>query len=73
MLEARMGVSVLPRLALPVENHPFLRARRLVAPELSRPVRLLWRRDRSFSPAHDAFLEVLRKCAADAGSARDRI
>jgi DNA-binding transcriptional LysR family regulator len=64
MLEARMGVSVLPELALPVADHPFLVARPLVAPELARPIRLLWRRDRSRSPAHEAFVSVLRETVA---------
>ena len=65
MAEARLGVTVLPRLALPAHDHPSLVARPLVKPTLSRPIRLIWRRDRSFfPPAHRAFVEVVRGTCA---------
>ena len=63
MLEAGMGVSVLPRLALPIRGHPSLDARPLVAPELARIIRLVWRRDRNLSPAAEAFAAALRSTA----------
>ena len=63
MLEAGMGVSVLPRLALPIRGHPSLAARPLVAPELARIIRLVWRRDRNLSPAAEAFAAALRSTA----------
>jgi DNA-binding transcriptional LysR family regulator len=63
MLEAGMGVSVLPRLALPIHDHPSLEARPLGSPELARTIRLVWRRDRSLSPAAEAFAAVLRSTA----------
>lgn len=64
MLEERLGVSILPALALPIPRHPFLISRPLVAPVLARPIRLLWRRDRSLSPADHAFMDVLRSTSA---------
>lgn len=60
MLEAGFGVAVLPEIALPVPGHPTLVARPLVEPELSRSIGVYSRRDRSFSPAASAFLEVVR-------------
>ncbi len=60
MLESGFGVAVLPVLALPVAGHPSLIARTLVAPALHRMIGIFHRRDRSFSPAAAALLEVLR-------------
>lgn len=64
MLEERLGVSILPALALPISRHPFLISRPLVAPVLARPIRLLWRRDRSLSLVDHAFMDVLRSKSA---------
>lgn len=72
MLEAGMGVSILPRLALPVRRHPSLDARPLVAPELARMIRLVWRRDRNLSPAAEAFAAVLRSTARTVSAASVR-
>jgi len=61
MLEAGVGVSILPRLALPVAGHPSVVARPLVAPAMARSVGIVRRLDRSRSPATKAFVAVLRE------------
>jgi DNA-binding transcriptional LysR family regulator len=60
MLESGFGVAVLPALALPVAGHPTLTSQPMCAPTLSRTVGALYRRDRSFSPAAAALLDVIR-------------
>jgi len=60
MLEAGLGISVLPRLAHPVPDHPTLTSRPLIRPALDRIIGLIRRTDRSLSPAAAAFREVLR-------------
>lgn len=65
MLEAGFGISILPRLALPVARHPTLRHRPLIKPGLHRTIGLVRRRDRSLSPAAAGFCEVLSELMAD--------
>jgi DNA-binding transcriptional LysR family regulator len=60
MLEAGFGVAVLPEIALPVARHPTLVALPLVRPKMSRTIGIYRRRDRSLSPAAQAFVEVIR-------------
>ncbi|MDO9276953.1 MAG: LysR substrate-binding domain-containing protein [Polaromonas sp.] len=60
MLEAGFGVAILPVIALPVPGHPTLLTLPLVQPEMSRSIGVYYRRDRSFSPAAKAFLDVVR-------------
>lgn len=60
MLEAGFGISILPRLALPVERHPTLVHRPLVKPVVHRTIGLVRKKDRSLSPAASGFCEVLR-------------
>ena len=60
MTAAGIGVSVLPRMALPQDDGQLTAARPLVEPELSRTVSVSWRRDRRITPAGAAFLESLR-------------
>lgn len=72
MLEAGIGISVLPVLALPYAGHTLLTHRPLVEPALSREIGILRRKDRSFSPAAEGFLEVLRELLGTAPSANDK-
>ena len=72
MLEAGFGVAVLPVIALPVPGHPTLVARPLVAPALSRTIGVYSRRDRSFSPAASAFLEVVRSVLRELAGSHGR-
>jgi DNA-binding transcriptional LysR family regulator len=60
MLEAGFGIGILPAIALPVPGHPTLVSVKLVQPELSRTLGVFHLRDRSFSPAAAALLEVVR-------------
>ncbi|WP_048441157.1 LysR family transcriptional regulator [Caenimonas sp. SL110] len=72
MLEAGFGVSVLPVIALPVAGHPTLTSRPLVNPPLSRTIGVYSRRDRSFSPAASAFVEVVRSVLRELAASRPK-
>uniref|UniRef100_E1TB20 Transcriptional regulator, LysR family n=1 Tax=Burkholderia sp. (strain CCGE1003) TaxID=640512 RepID=E1TB20_BURSG len=60
LVEAGIGVSVLPWLALPLPAGAALAARRLV-PRAERTVELVRRRDRSLSPAAEAVWGLIRE------------
>ena len=72
MLEAGLGVSILPAIALPVNGHPTLVTRPLVEPVMSRTIGIYRRRDRSLSPAAAALLEVVRFVLQGIGDAPGR-
>lgn len=59
MVEAKLGIAVVPMLVAPIESHPALTIRRLVKPSVSRTILLLKRRDRSLSPAASAVWNAL--------------
>ncbi|WAC27694.1 LysR family transcriptional regulator [Ancylobacter sp. SL191] len=59
LVEAGLGVSVLPRLATPQSNHPFIMTRPLIDPEVSRPIGVVQRRSGRLSPAAQHFLDML--------------
>jgi DNA-binding transcriptional LysR family regulator len=59
MVEAGIGIAVVPQLAAPRSDDAVLATCRLVKPEVSRTIRLLRRRDRSLSPAADAVWSTL--------------
>jgi DNA-binding transcriptional LysR family regulator len=69
LVEAGIGVSVLPRLALPVPADSSLVARPLV-PRAERTVELVRRRDRSLSPAAEAVWGLIRQLPARAEDLR---
>ena len=60
MLESGFGVAILPKIALPVPDHPTLVSIPLVHPVLSRTIGVYRRSDRSLSPAAAAFRDVTR-------------
>lgn len=60
LLEAGHGVAVLPRIALPVADHPTLVSRPLVQPTVARAIGIYRRRDRSLAPAANALAESMR-------------
>lgn len=60
LVEAGVGISVLPRLALPLPAGSSLVARPLV-PRAERTVELVRRRDRSLSPAAEAVWSLIRQ------------
>jgi DNA-binding transcriptional LysR family regulator len=59
MVEANLGVAVVPSLVAPYIGHPTLTTRKLVRPSVSRTIFLLRRRDRSLSPAASAVWSAL--------------
>ncbi|MDR6373338.1 LysR family transcriptional regulator [Paraburkholderia caledonica] len=65
LVEAGIGVSVLPWLALPLPAGAALAARALV-PRAERTVELVRRRDRSLSPAAEAVWDLIRELPARA-------
>ncbi|WP_118179888.1 LysR family transcriptional regulator [Paraburkholderia phosphatilytica] len=69
LVEARVGISVLPWLALPLPAGAALVARPLV-PRAERSVELVRRRDRSLSPAAQAVWELVRELPARAEDLR---
>lgn len=60
LLEAGHGIAVLPRIALPVPEHPTLVARPLVQPSMARTIGIYRRRDRSLAPAAAALIDSMR-------------
>lgn len=67
MVEAGLGVAILPELAAPAADHAVLATRLLTHPEIGRSIVLLHRRDRSLSPAADAFFQLILARFTDAG------
>ncbi|HTH62852.1 MAG TPA: LysR substrate-binding domain-containing protein [Paraburkholderia sp.] len=69
LVEAGVGISVLPWLALPLPEGSSLVARAL-APRAERTVELVRRRDRSLSPAAEAVWGLIRLAPRGAGDLR---
>lgn len=61
MVAAGLGVAALPELAAAVAPQAGLVQRRLVEPDMPRPIGLVTRRGRSLSPASAAMVELLRE------------
>lgn len=61
MVAAGLGVAALPELAAAVAPQRGLVQRRLVDPDMPRPIGLVTRRGRSLSPASAAMVEFLRQ------------
>jgi len=59
LVEAGLGISVLPRMATPQEEHPFLVTRPIRNPEISRTIGVVRRRGASLSPAAERFMKML--------------
>lgn len=59
LVEAGLGMSVLPRLATPQAEHPILVTRAIVDPIISRPIGIVRRRGATLSPSAEHFLEML--------------
>ncbi|MFD1801779.1 LysR substrate-binding domain-containing protein [Mixta tenebrionis] len=62
MVEAGIGISILPALALPLPAGRPLTVRRL-QPEINRTLTLIHRKNRSLSPAAEAIWQVVRQQA----------
>ncbi|MBX4956105.1 LysR family transcriptional regulator [Rhizobium lentis] len=59
LVEAGLGISVLPQMATPREDHPFLITRPIRNPEISRTIGVVRRRGGTLSPAAERFLKML--------------
>jgi DNA-binding transcriptional LysR family regulator len=59
LVEAGLGISVLPRMATPQGDHPFLVTRPIRDPEVSRTIGVVRRRGGSISPAAATFMNML--------------
>lgn len=59
LVEAGLGVAILPRLATPAEGHQIIRTVRLTEPEVTRTIGIVRRRGAALSPLAGQFLEML--------------
>jgi len=59
LVEAGLGVAVLPKLATPARGHPILRTVPLVEPQVSRTIGLVQRRGATLPPAAAHFRSML--------------
>jgi DNA-binding transcriptional LysR family regulator len=59
LVEAGLGVSVLPKLATPQADHPIIVTRPIQNPEVSRTIGVVRRRGGRLGPAAERFLEML--------------
>lgn len=59
LVEADLGISVLPRTATPQGEHPFLVTRPIRDPEISRTIGVVRRRGGTLSPAAELFMRML--------------
>jgi DNA-binding transcriptional LysR family regulator len=59
LVEAGLGISVLPRLATPQDEHPIIVTRPIGDPEVSRTIGVVRRRGGRLAPAAERFLEML--------------
>ena len=59
LVEAGLGIAVLPRLATPAPGHPIIRAIRLTDPEIFRTIGIIRRGGASLSPSASRLLTML--------------
>jgi DNA-binding transcriptional LysR family regulator len=59
LVEAGLGISVLPKLATPQADHPIIVTRPIQNPEVSRTIGVVRRRGGRLAPAAERFLEML--------------
>jgi DNA-binding transcriptional LysR family regulator len=59
LVEAGVGISVLPRLATPQENHPVIVTRPIIDPIVTRTIGIVQRRNGRLSPAATRFRDLL--------------
>ena len=59
MVEAGLGVSVVPSLAMPTDEHHILVSRPLIEPVIRRTLGLVQRRETTLSPAAEKFREMV--------------
>jgi DNA-binding transcriptional LysR family regulator len=71
LVEAGLGVGVVPQLAMPPDNHPALVSVPLLDPEVTRVLGLIVRRGRQMSPAADLLFGMLLEKKRDRGAASE--
>ncbi|WP_439365766.1 LysR substrate-binding domain-containing protein [Bradyrhizobium sp. DASA03005] len=59
LVEAGLGIAVLPKLAMPAAGHPIIQTIRLIEPEVSRTIGIVRRRGATLSPHASQFLKML--------------
>lgn len=59
MVEADLGITVLPSMAFSMLSNPLLKTAVIARPAVIREVGIIQRRDQSMTPAMSAFLEIL--------------
>jgi DNA-binding transcriptional LysR family regulator len=76
LVEAGLGVAAVPRLAMPMREHPILASVPLKEPEVTRRIGLIRRRGRSLSPAaqhlYGMFAQLRKRKAAGKAKPRAR-
>jgi len=65
LVEAGLGISVLPKLATPQGEHPIIVTRPIGNPKVSRTIGVVRRRGRQLSPAAQRFFDMLMTTWAD--------
>lgn len=59
LVEAGLGIAVLPKLATPAAGHPIIHTVRLIEPEVSRTIGIVRRHGATLSPHASQFLKML--------------
>ncbi|MBX3551415.1 MAG: LysR family transcriptional regulator [Pseudolabrys sp.] len=65
LVEAGLGISVLPQLATPQGEHPIIVTRPIGNPQVSRTIGVVRRRGRQLSPAAQRFFDILMTTWSD--------
>jgi len=65
LVEAGLGISVLPQLATPQGEHPIIVTRPIGSPQVSRTIGVVRRRGRQLSPAAQRFFDILMTTWSD--------
>lgn len=65
LVEAGLGISVLPQLATPQGEHPIIVTRPIGNPQVSRTIGVVRRRGRPLSPAAQRFFDILMTTWSD--------
>jgi len=73
LVEAGLGLGVVPRLAMPDRNLAAMVSIPLRDPEICRSIGMIWRRGRALTPAAALFSEILRGARKQGGSNRNRV
>jgi hypothetical protein len=73
LVEAGLGISVLPQLAIPQGDHPTIVTRPIRNPEVSRTIAVVRRHAGRLAPATERFLEMLLGTWKSANQSREGV